>query len=772
MAQTDLQTKNQKIKQLLTTLSKAYLQRKQYAEALEKLEQLGKLGEDSAEFYFDMAIAHIGLDRADENALSLYEKTLEKNPDSRALKIGLATIFLEHEVTAPFALRVCEEVADMNLENEQRLRLFLKKAYSETGHEAKVVEHEQRVIFKSNNEKAIRTYLEKLWWKGLFDEALSALENAPGQNGDQHRFQREIALTHAYKLLYSGQVADRQETIDLLQQALEAIRPENTMAELRSWLLLRSRLDFAAEPQKPKRDELEEYQFILGEVSLDELLKQPSEYLGLAEDEESAEPGNVFSDLLARLKSPVPANGTLSETMDWEIVFFAQIFTHGAEKVPEKLINLVTSHLAESAGAIVRQIGSGFISLSANPLELTRTVNELLHHLDEYNARVAEVNRVSLVGGLLIDTIPARDDVPRAFDKLVTGSHLLRHAELNASAEIGAGLVYLSAGDDFLEMLRKNDIITVSKGEPDILPGRPQACCELIWSGPLGDIRDDGTYKINRFLIEKNLAKHNTCASYLAFDKQLARKVLARVMFLNESIAIVDDAQKKNRLLEQIRAIGRLNHPNIANLYDMGEHKNMFYFVREFVDGKKILEAELDTEKRDEAILSILQKIVRALLHAQQNGVFHHNLKPDNIWLNDAQEIKLTDFSCPGFTLDPAATRVLFPGQWWYLAPERLAGEPGDSRSDIYSIGIIAYELLSGTHPYTTTGSIKSPKDIVRTRVKDLKELLGEDGEVWNDVVMKAMAPDPEHRFANLAALDLELRKLQMLFMQKAMKTA
>ena len=770
MAQTETQAKNQKIKQLLKTLSKAYLQRRQYAEALEKLEQLGKLGEDSAEFHFDMAVALIGLDRVDEQSLEIYQKALENNPGSRALKVGLAAIFLEHEVITPFALQVCEQVADMNLDNEQRLRLFLKKAYDTTGHVAKVVEHEQRVIFKSNNEKAIRTYLEKLWWKGLFDEALTALLDAPGGNGDQHRFQREIALTHAYRLLQQGKQADTAEVTELLQSTLELVKPENSIAELRTWILLRSRLDFSQPTSTPKREELEEYQFILGEISLDELLKQPSEYLGTAgEEDEASQAANPFMELLGRLKNPLASNGVLEPAANWEIAFCAQIFTHGAEKVPEKLLSLVTSHLAESAGAIVRQIGSGFISLSANPLELTRTVNELLHHLDEYNARVAEVNRVSLVGGLLVDSIPAQEDVPGAFDKLITATHILRHAELNTTAEIGAGLVYLSGPEDFFDILRKNDIITVSKNPTDILPGIELACSELIWSGPLGDIRADGNYKINRFVIEENLAKHNTCASYLAFDKQLARKVLARVMFLNESIAIVDDVEQKNRLLEQIRAIGRLNHPNIANLYDMGEHKNMFYFVREFVDGKKILEAELDADKRDEAILTILQKIVRALLHAQQNGVFHHNLKPDNIWLNDAQEIKLTDFSCPGFTLDPTTTRVLFPGQWWYLAPERLAGEPGDSRSDIYSIGVIAYELLSGTHPYSTAGSIKSPKDIVRRQVKDLVELMGETGELWNDIVMKAMASDPEKRFANLAAFDLELRKLQMMFMQKAM---
>jgi serine/threonine-protein kinase len=239
-----------------------------------------------------------------------------------------------------------------------------------------------------------------------------------------------------------------------------------------------------------------------------------------------------------------------------------------------------------------------------------------------------------------------------------------------------------------------------------------------------------------------------------------------------DATPFLQNDEKRDQIYSRIRAIARLSHPTLAFLYDMGEHEGMLFFGREYIEGQNLTELNFRDEQRDGEILAMLQKIVRALLYANSKGVTHLNLKPGNIWLSEAQDLKMTDFRIPGFVEDATTASVLFPAHWRYLAPEMLFGESGDTRSDIYSIGIIAYELIAGHHPYNTAGSIHSPKDVFKAHVAPLSEQERPHHRAWDDFVMKAIQRDADKRFPDLTEMDQELRSIQMEMLKKALNSS
>jgi tetratricopeptide (TPR) repeat protein len=155
---------SKRLHQLLHTLGRAYLQKEQYAEAFDKFTQLLALEPNNPEFLLDAAIAALGTNDVSPPTLALYEKTLAQNPDASALKSGLASLFVHQNLATPFAIALCESVVELAPANEQQIRLYLKQHYEATGLLDKARAEEQKAILNSRDGRAIRAYIEKLWW--------------------------------------------------------------------------------------------------------------------------------------------------------------------------------------------------------------------------------------------------------------------------------------------------------------------------------------------------------------------------------------------------------------------------------------------------------------------------------------------------------------------------------------------------------------------------------------------------------------------------------
>jgi eukaryotic-like serine/threonine-protein kinase len=203
-----------------------------------------------------------------------------------------------------------------------------------------------------------------------------------------------------------------------------------------------------------------------------------------------------------------------------------------------------------------------------------------------------------------------------------------------------------------------------------------------------------------RYRIEGRLGVGGMATVQLAFDQRLERNVALKL--LAEHLA--DDPAFVSRFRREALSAARLVHPNIVQVFDFGfdEHQHQHFIVMEHVPGNSCAELLRDQGHLDvDVAVDILTQACRGLEYAHRNGVVHRDVKPGNLLVSDAQVVKLADFGIARAVDQSSITQVgSVLGTAAYLAPEQARGEEAGPRADIYSLGVVAYQLLSGRLPY------------------------------------------------------------------------
>ena len=254
-----------------------------------------------------------------------------------------------------------------------------------------------------------------------------------------------------------------------------------------------------------------------------------------------------------------------------------------------------------------------------------------------------------------------------------------------------------------------------------------------------------------RYHLERKLASGAMGTVFLARDDRLHRKVAVKL--LNESLA--GDERFVERFRREARAAAGLSHPNIANIFDYGEEAGCYYIVMEYVPGRDLAQViAQDSPLSAERTCAIGLQIARALEAAHAQGIVHRDIKPANVIVTQGGKVKVTDFGiarAAGDTTLTATGSVL--GTARYLSPEQARGEEAGPASDIYSTGIVLYEMLTGTVPFTQ-------KTALAVAMQHMNEDVPGPGLARQEVpprvdalVRKATARDVDKRFGSAAAL-------------------
>jgi eukaryotic-like serine/threonine-protein kinase len=261
-----------------------------------------------------------------------------------------------------------------------------------------------------------------------------------------------------------------------------------------------------------------------------------------------------------------------------------------------------------------------------------------------------------------------------------------------------------------------------------------------------------------RYRLERRLGVGGMATVQLAFDTRLERNVAVKL--LAEHLA--EDAAFVSRFRREALAAARLVHPNIVQVFDFGldegTHRN--FIVMEFVDGHSCAEMLRDQGSLpvDEAV-EILAQSCRGLDYAHRNGVVHRDVKPGNLLRSREGSVKLADFGIAKAAEDSDITKVgSVLGTAAYLAPEQARGEPAGPASDMYALGVVAYQLLAGRLPYDA-GSLT---DLARLQESGppprLDELEPDVPPALALAVGQALHRDPEQRYPDAAAMEEALR--------------
>ena len=263
----------------------------------------------------------------------------------------------------------------------------------------------------------------------------------------------------------------------------------------------------------------------------------------------------------------------------------------------------------------------------------------------------------------------------------------------------------------------------------------------------------------NRYKIEKIIGIGGMAVVYKAIDL-LMRRVVAVKMLKDE---IASDEQSVKRFINESKAVAMLSHPNIVNIYDVSVRDNVKYIVMEYVEGitlKNYMTHKGVLSFRE--IVSYSEQILSALEHAHAKGIVHRDIKPQNIMLLKNGLIKVMDF---GIAKLPNAETVTMTdkaiGTVYYISPEQASGRPIDARSDLYSLGVLMYEMSCGRLPFNAD----SPVSVALMQVNDSavppRKLNPAIPVGLEQIILKAMEKDPAERYQSAAMMLRHVTRLK-----------
>lgn len=252
--------------------------------------------------------------------------------------------------------------------------------------------------------------------------------------------------------------------------------------------------------------------------------------------------------------------------------------------------------------------------------------------------------------------------------------------------------------------------------------------------------------KYGRYKIVGRLGKGSMGEVHLAHDPRIDRKVALKVLHKEH----ISSIQITKRFIKEAKAIGRLAHPSIVNVYDVGKDHGTIYIAMEYLEGKP-LNKVMQSKKFDIAsIAKIGRQVAVALDYAHQHGIVHRDIKPSNLMITDNLQVKLTDFGIAHFedasqTLRTRSGDIL--GTPAYMSPEQVSGQPVDNRSDLYSLGVILYELLVGHRPFTDKNLTALFRAITEHNLLPPKKANPSLPKRLSKLVVKSMEKKPDRRY-------------------------
>jgi len=259
---------------------------------------------------------------------------------------------------------------------------------------------------------------------------------------------------------------------------------------------------------------------------------------------------------------------------------------------------------------------------------------------------------------------------------------------------------------------------------------------------------------IGRYIINEILDQGGWSIVYKGMHSILNFPVAIKMLKHNMAM----DSEFLEKFWHEAKTIARLNHPNIVKVYDIEELYRTVFIVMEFLEGFSLKYRLINMPKLSlPGMLDIILQVCSGLEYAHKQGIIHQDIKPGNIFLQPDGQARIVDFglACPQGNID-----FDMPGTPFYMSPEQIQGEPVDERTDIYSLGIMVHELLTGKRPFPEDNLGKLLDLHVKEDTPDPRILIPDLPEELHAVIMKSIRKDPANRFNNVSEIIALLQPL------------
>jgi serine/threonine-protein kinase len=265
---------------------------------------------------------------------------------------------------------------------------------------------------------------------------------------------------------------------------------------------------------------------------------------------------------------------------------------------------------------------------------------------------------------------------------------------------------------------------------------------------------------LGRYEIEKELGKGAMGVVYLGRDPKINRVVAIKTMALSQEFEADELVEVKERFFREAETAGRLNHPNIVTMFDAGEEHDLAYIAMEFLKGKDLVPySKAGSLMPLPRVMSIVARVADALSYAHENHVVHRDIKPANIMYEpESDQVKVTDFGIARITDSSKTKTGMVLGTPSYMSPEQLAGKKIDGRSDLFSLGVMLYQMSSGKLPFEGDSMAQLMFRIANEPHPDVRGVNPALPDCVVAIIDRALTKDPDTRYQTGAEFAKDVR--------------
>ncbi len=797
---------------MLMALGDAYLEKGLYSDAAKKYEQIIALKVANKNLYINLSKAYIGLNKLDHTAIVVFKKAIQYAPHNADLCKILAISFLNEGRDDPEALQIYQVALRHDTPIFDKLAERVGMIYFKKKDFHKCKETVELILEKSGYQpRAFSMFIHSCWSAGLLNDAIARLKTLIDVAENKNVLGKYLCVTFLEKK-FAAELESQIAIFSLLDKNiilsfLGSITRFNRLQDLSLFLELKRFLTQG------------EYWGDLGTASAKEpenayVMQEIEGYTEASEarQENAALPSsNITSDVLNKLQPFEAITGRSIGTGTHSKLTYEDFKKEGAAifsetkggsqkwKLPDNLEVLITIEFSnydqlrtDFGQQRIEQIKRKLYVLLFDQLEKYRLVhiwvasNGLLIFAKE------TVSAVSFATGVLSKLGRFNHlSEPNEQIHLSIGIHCAREnfgkdsdqtlKDLSIGVKIGiASERDLPTESEYSDILRKTDRIFLTAKAYRQVRNSNRFVAEMIgqvklkyfgnslglhetdWRNPIDELTFGNINKLGRFDLLADLGKKGVFQAYKAKDSILRRIVLLKVVKSEVFSSLPASNEQKRAFYQMAKALGQMSHPNIANIYEVEEDKGLTYIVREFIEGAPVTEIFQSQMKFNaERLMQIILQICKGLHYAHQLGFCHLNLKPGNIRVGLYDETKLMDFFNPQAFFgdkklpqsDEDNDRV------YYLSPEQIHGQDGDSRSDIFSLGAILYQVVTGMNPFADSTEVETRSAILSKVLQPPRELNDQLPNFCEVLIMKCLAKDPMKRFQTVNEMITVIKK-------------
>ncbi|MFQ5674461.1 MAG: protein kinase [bacterium] len=797
---------------MLMALGDAYLEKGLYSDAAKKYTQLLDLKVVHKNIYINLSKAYIGLNKLDEEAITVFKRAIQYDPANAELCKILAISFLNEGREDPEALKIYHVALRHDTPIFDKLAERVGMIYFKQGEFRKCKETVQMSLQRSGYRPSVFSlFIHSCWSVGLLNDAISQLKQLIDTADDKHLIAKYLCITFLEKKFAADlqdqisvfTLMDKQITLNYLKSVARFHRLQDLslFLELKRFLGKREYWDDADTPTVRKAENVyvlesvEGYEEHLEQEKAIELPHHNITYDILeklqtfeATTGRSIRPGTPTHSALTyedfKKEGAAIFSKSESETAKWkmpgdlDILITIEMANYDhmrsnlgrqhVELAKRKLFVILFEMLEKHQMTHIWLASNGFLIFANDLIDSVSFASSILSKLNRLNHMNEPSDEIHLSIGIHRGREGFGQNNTQTLRDLSIGVKIgiANERELPPQSKYNRAVsetdrIFIT-GRAFREIRNSNRFAAHAVGEVQFKYfSDPIGLYEVDWRNPIDELSLGHIKQLGRFDLLADLGKRGVFQAYKAKDSILRRIVLLKVVKSEVFNSLSEKSEQKRAFFQMAKALGQMSHPNIANIYEVEEDKGLTYIVREYIEGAPITEVFQSKAKFNaERLMQIILQICKGLHYAHQLGFFHLKLKPSNIRVGMYDDTKIMDFHNPKAVFhDKDAEQADDDEGRYYLSPEQVTGQACDQRSDIFSLGAMLYQVATGMNPFEGSTEQETRDRILTKDLQAPADLNDQLPKFCEILIMKCLQKTPEKRFQTLGEMMAVIKK-------------